>query len=467
MLFNSLSFLLFLPVVLAVRYSPLGWQTKKILLLLLSYLFYAAWYPPHIIILWVSTVVDWIVAARIAETTVLRRKQLLLGVSLTTNLGMLAAFKYSAFFVTNLAHVFAQAGLSVRLPVPHLLLPIGISFYTFEALSYTIDVYRGKMQPTRSLLDFALFITFFPRMVAGPIMRAELFLPQCEQPHRTRLDEIGEGCTLLCFGLFEKVVLADGIFAPVADTIYAGTAATTTDAWIGTLAFACQIFFDFAGYSTCAIGIARSLGFQLPLNFNSPYAALNFSDFWQRWHISLSSWLRDYLYIPLGGNRVGPGRTYVNLMLTMLLGGLWHGAAWKFIAWGGIHGLLLVAQRLWQQSLPAVRAPAWASVLLTFVLICFTWVFFRATDMASALRLCGEMLGLSSTRLPQLAFFNKVLMFSAVALTLGTQWRFRDQTIEASFLTFRPSLRVAILAGMLLLIILCPGENRAFIYFQF
>ncbi len=467
MLFNSLSFFVFLPVVLAVRYAPLGWRTKKIALLLLSYLFYAAWYPPHVLILWASTVVDWNVAARIARAHSPRHKRLLLGVSLAANLGMLSVFKYSAFLVANLDRSLALAGVSFRLPVPHLLLPIGISFYTFEALSYTIDVYRGKMQPTRSLLDFALFITFFPRMVAGPIMRAELFLPQCERPHRTKWDEVGDGLTLLCCGLFEKVVLADGVFAPVADSVYAGTSAATTDAWVGTLAFACQIFFDFAGYSTCAIGIAGCLGFQLPLNFNSPYAALNFSDFWQRWHISLSSWLRDYLYIPLGGNRVGPGRTYVNLMLTMLLGGLWHGAAWKFIAWGGIHGFYLVAQRLWQQCLPAVKSPAWVSVLLTFVLVCVAWVFFRAADMASALRLCGEMLGLGSTRLSQLPLFNKAFVFFAVALTLGTQWRFRNQTIEASLLTFRPGLRVAILATMLLLIILCPGENRAFIYFQF
>ncbi len=467
MLFNSLSFLVFLPVALAVRYAPVGWRTKKLALLLLSYLFYAAWYPPHVLILWASTVVDWIVAARIAKAGSPGRKRFLLGVSLAANLGLLSVFKYSAFMVTNLDHALAQAGVPYRFPAPHLLLPIGISFYTFEALSYTIDVYRGKMQPTRSLLDFALFIAFFPRMVAGPIMRAELFLPQCEQPHRIKWDETGEGLTLLCFGLFEKVVLADGVFAPVADSVYAGATASTTDAWVGTLAFACQIFFDFAGYSTCAIGIARCLGFRLPINFNSPYAARNLSDFWQRWHISLSSWLRDYLYIPLGGSRVGPGRTYANLMLTMLLGGLWHGAAWKFITWGGIHGLLLVAQRLWQQCLPVSRCPVWAGVLLTFVLVCFTWVFFRAADMASALRLCGEMLGLGTTRLPQLTHFNRAFIVTAAALTVGIQWRFRHQTIEASLLAFRPSLRMAILAAMLLLIILCPGENRAFIYFQF
>ena len=467
MLFNSLSFCLFFPFVLLARFAPVNWQAKKVALLLLSYLFYAAWYPPHLLILWVATGVDWFVAARIARAASPTRKRLLLGISLTTNLGLLAVFKYSAFLVTNLDQAFARAGLPWHLPVPRLLLPIGISFYTFEALSYTIDVYRGKMAPTRSLLDFALFITFFPRMVAGPIMRAELFLPQCEMPRHARLDEVGQGLTLLLFGLFEKVVLADGIFAPVADAVYAGHGASVVEAWAGTLGFACQIFFDFAGYSTGAIGIARCLGFQLPLNFHSPYAAVNFSDFWSRWHISLSSWLRDYLYIPLGGNRLGPRRTYLNLLLTMLLGGLWHGAAWRFLAWGGIHGLFLVGQRLWQGGLPAARIPAWVGALLTFTLVCFTWVFFRAPDLADAVRLCGEMLGAGHARAPLVPPYQKGLVFLGTALTLAAQWRSRHETVEASLLRFRPVWRAALLTLMLLLILICPGENRAFIYFQF
>ena len=473
MLFNSLSFLLFFPVVLAARFAPLPWRVRKLALLLLSYGFYAAWYPPHLVILWVSTLVDWTVADRIFRTPSPARKRLWLGLSLTTNLGLLAAFKYSAFLVTNLNAAFAHATFAhaslpgFHLPVPHLLLPIGISFYTFEALSYTIDVYRGKLEPTRSLLDFALFITFFPRMVAGPIMRAELFLPQCEAPHRVRLDDLGQGLTLLLFGLFEKVVLADGIFAPVADTVYAGAGSSFSEAWAGTLGFACQIFFDFAGYSTCAIGLARCLGFRLPLNFNSPYAALNLSDFWSRWHISLSTWLRDYLYIPLGGNRAGTARTYGNLMLTMLLGGLWHGAAWRFLLWGGIHGAYLVVQRGWQRALPNLKTPAWAGVLVTFTLVCFTWVFFRATDMATALRLCGEMLGAGGAHVPLVVPSSKLLVFLGTLATLGVQWRFRRESIEASLLTFRPVVRVALLAGMLLLIVISPGDNRAFIYFQF
>ena len=467
MLFNSLSFLLFFPVVLAARFAPVGWRTRKLALLLLSYLFYAAWYPPHLLILWVSTVVDWTVADRIFRTPSPARKRVWLGLSLTTNLGLLAAFKYSAFFATNLNATFAGVGLPLRLPVPHLLLPIGISFYTFEALSYTIDVYRGKMQPTRSLLDFALFITFFPRMVAGPIMRAELFLPQCERPHRVRLDELGEGLTLLLFGLFEKVVLADGVFAPVADAVYAGVGSTPVEAWAGTLGFACQIFFDFAGYSTCAIGIARCLGFRLPTNFNSPYAALNFSDFWSRWHISLSTWLRDYLYIPLGGNRAGTARTYLNLMLTMLLGGLWHGAAWRFLLWGGLHGCYLILQRLWQGALPTLRLPDWSGVLFTFILVCFTWVFFRAADLATALRVCGEMLGAGRAHPSLVPSLSKALVFAGTLLTLAVQWRFRQQSVEASLLSFRPALRVTLLTIMLWLILTSPGENRAFIYFQF
>ena len=346
MLFNSPTFLAFFLVVLAVHYSPLEWTPKKGFLLLASYLFYAAWNPPFVALIWLSTVVDWYAAKWMfaSSSPTLRRGLLIL--SLTTNLGLLGFFKYSGFVLENFVAV-AQLGGVIFTPVDlGVLLPIGISFYTFQTLSYTIDVYRGQLEPADSPLDFALFVTFFPQLVAGPIVRASQFLPQLVEEKRATSAQMGWGFSLFTLGLFEKVVLADSWMAPAADVVYdAAPLAGAMDAWVGTLAFSAQIFFDFAGYSTCAIGIALCLGFALPDNFRYPYAAIGFSDFWSRWHISLSSWLRDYLYIPLGGNRRGRRRTYINLGLTMLLGGLWHGAAWRFVVWGGLHGAYLGIER--------------------------------------------------------------------------------------------------------------------------
>ena len=246
---------------------------------------------------------------------------------------MLGFFKYGGFLLANFRRGLALLGVDYVPPEMDIFLPIGISFYTFQTLSYTIDVYRGHTRPWPSFLDFAMFVTFFPQLVAGPIVRAAEFLPQCVTPKRANAHQLGWGASLLVLGIFEKVVLADGVMAPVVDTVYGSVReAGFFSAWVGTLAFGSQIFFDFAGYSTCAIGAGLSLGFVLPDNFRFPYAAVGISDFWTRWHISLSSWLRDYLYIPLGGNRQGLVRTQANLMVTMLLGGLWHGAAWRFVA---------------------------------------------------------------------------------------------------------------------------------------
>ena len=267
--------------------------------------------------------------------------------SLAVNLGLLGFFKYRVFFLENFVALLNSVGVDFHPARPSIILPVGISFYTFQTLSYTLDIYMGKMKPARSFLDYALFVTFFPQLVAGPIVRAAHFLPQCEDARRTTLSQLGWGLSLILFGLFQKSVIADGLMAPVVERVYdSGEVLSFGAGWVGTLAFAMQIFCDFSGYSTCAIGTAMCLGFWLPVNFRSPYAAIGFSDFWRRWHVSLSSWLRDYLYIPLGGNRKGTARTYVNLMITMLLGGLWHGASWNFVIWGGLHGVYLIVERL-------------------------------------------------------------------------------------------------------------------------
>jgi len=305
---------------------PLRWEIKKANLLLASYVFYAAWNPPFVLLLWISTLTDWFAARRMATSTG-GRKRLYLLLSIAVNLGLLGYFKYGHFIEENFLAFMSALGMDYEISPGNIILPLGISFYTFQSMSYSFDVYREKIRPADSMLDFALYVSFFPQLVAGPILRAGFFLQQLAEDNRERIADLGLGCTLIVVGLFEKVVLADGLLAPVVETVYDATALSTSiDAWIGTLAFAGQIFFDFNGYSVIAVGLALCLGFKLPWNFLSPYAAIGFSDFWRRWHVTLSTWLRDYLYISLGGNRRGKIRTYANLAMTMLLGGLWHGA---------------------------------------------------------------------------------------------------------------------------------------------
>src|SRR6186997_3277447 len=349
MVFNSYTFIAFFIIMLILHNLPFSWTVKKVNLLLASYIFYAAWNPPFILLLWLSTVVDFFVGRALYTQENVRKKRLLLVISLIGNLGMLCFFKYGGFLLENFVALVNLVGLDFHPAKPNIILPAGISFYTFTTLCYTIDMYHKKSEPVRSMLDFSLFVTFFPHLVAGPIVRPPQLVPQFETEHKATMKNIMDGLLLLTFGLFIKVVLADGFLAPTANEVFGATSALlAVDTWMGVLAFSGQIFFDFAGYSTCAIGVAMCLGFALPQNFRFPYAAIGFTDFWRRWHITLSAWLRDYLYIPLGGNRKGTGRTYVNLMITMLLGGLWHGANWTFVVWGGLHGFYLVVNHAWR-----------------------------------------------------------------------------------------------------------------------
>lgn len=472
MLFNSLTFLVFFAVVLGVYNLPFPWRGKKVFLLLASYLFYAAWNPPFVLLLILAAVVDFHLAQAITRLKSLRIRRLLLWGSISLNLGLLGYFKYGGFLLDNFVSLLSKAGVHYQPPAFNIVLPLGISFYTFETISYLVDVYRGRIAAWRSFLDYSLFLTFFPHLVAGPIVRANDFLPQCESPRRATRAQLGWGLSLIVLGLFEKVVLADAILAPVVDRIY-GHAATAAfgDAWIATLAFSGQIFLDFAGYSTCGIGVALCFGFVLKKNFHFPYAAIGFSDFWRRWHVSLSTWLRDYLYIPLGGSRQGEGRTYRNLLLTMLLGGLWHGAAWRFVAWGGLHGIFLTSERLLARWRPGV---AWAARrpvqiglgLITYLLVCLTWTFFRADSFAEAFRLIGRMLApTSGTTLLSRSDTTNVLML--MGLLLLAHWALRDKVFEEETARLPWWMRSMALSGMVLALAFAPGDNRAFIYFQF
>jgi alginate O-acetyltransferase complex protein AlgI len=459
MLFNSMTFAVFFAAVLGLHNLPLPWPVKKINLLIASYLFYAAWSPPFVLLLWISTVLDWKVAAWINATQDPARRKRILALSLVANLGFLGYFKYGTFLMDNFALAARALGIDYVPPKWDIVLPVGISFYTFQSIAYSLDVYLKRAQPTRRFLDFALFVTFFPHLVAGPIVRPTLLIPQFEHPRRATREQLVWGLALMTLGLFEKVVLADGFLAPVVDAIHKSPQALNAlDAWTGALAFSGQIFFDFAGYSTTAIGAALAMGFELNDNFNFPYAARGFSDFWRRWHISLSTWLRDYLYVPLGGNRRGELRTYANLMITMLLGGLWHGASWTFVVWGGLHGAYLAIERWSGRQL---------GILATFIVVTVTWVFFRAHTFADAWGLLRSMAGAGGAAHTVL-YWNDILAVGViVAAMLMTHWRMRSTRLHSVVAAAPGWIVVLSWTSMAFALVAEQGAGDAFIYFAF
>lgn len=473
MLFNSLTFVVFFVVVLGLYFAGGGWRARKTILLVASYVFYAAWNPPLVLLLWLSTLVDWFCGKALWKAEGARRRRILLGVSLLTNLGLLGYFKYGGFVLENFVLLISRLGIPYE-PAPwSIILPVGISFYTFQTLTYTFDIYRRQLRPVGSFLDFALYVTFFPQLVAGPIVRASQFLPQCPSAPRVTVEQFLWGLLLLTLGLFQKVVIADTLLAGPSDDVFgAAEPLAALDAWVGVLAFSGQIFCDFAGYSTCAIGAAMCMGFLIPNNFRFPYAAIGFSDFWRRWHITLSQWLRDYLYISMGGNRKGAARTYFNLMLTMLIGGLWHGASWKFVAWGGLHGIYLCAERFLRGRIghfPIFRTAIAALffVLLTNFLVCITWVFFRADDFAAAWTLLRSMFGAGDEGIMVLTTTSILTVFLVYFGIMISHWLMRGTTHEA-LVERTPWWGVAVVwAFMIVAIILAQGGGDAFIYFQF
>jgi alginate O-acetyltransferase complex protein AlgI len=474
MVFNSYTFVIFFAIVMALHYSPLSWRIKKINLLTASYIFYAAWHPPFVILLLICTLADWFAGRGIASSSTAGSRRLFLGVALCVNLGMLGFFKYANFFMENFIWLLSLMSIQYQPLKLDIVLPLGISFFTFQSITYSFDIYRRRGKPWTSFLDFALFVSFFPKLVIGPITRAFDFLPQTKNQIKADTKKIGMGFFLLILGLFEKMVMADSLLAPVADQLFNKPGMPNTiSAWTGTLAFTDQIFFDFAGYSTCAIGVALCLGFTIPQNFKYPYAAVGFSDFWKRWHMTLSGWLRDYLYISLGGNRKGAVRTYINLMLTMVLGGLWHGASWTFIAWGGLHGLYLVIERFLKQIMP--ESQAWSKpaakiffAFITFVAVSVAWVFFRADSFGQAFIIIKALI-IPYHYLPTIRIenFYFMLIFSITLIILASHWIMRERSLE-DIVDKMPSWQRAVLfAAMIIIIVTCSGDDRAFIYFQF
>jgi alginate O-acetyltransferase complex protein AlgI len=473
MIFNSLTFLVFYTVVLVLHNLPFPWRVKKLNLLLASYVFYAAWNPPFVALLWISTVLDWYCAKFLYTESRPAHRRFWLGLSLAGNLGMLGYFKYGEFLLENWAAAMAKLGVQYVPPEWDIVLPVGISFYTFQTMAYTLDVYLRRARPAQSFLDYALFVTFFPQLVAGPIVRPTDLVPQFAEPRRPSANMFLWGLGLMTLGLFEKTVIADGALSPAADAVYGfKDAPTALDAWLGTLAFSGQIFSDFAGYSTTAIGCSLCLGFSLTDNFRYPYAAIGFSDFWRRWHISLSTWLRDYLYIPLGGNQKGRRRTYVNLMATMLLGGLWHGASWTFVAWGGLHGFYLAVERWLKERFYHLKLHQRtgfkiAAAILTYALVNVTWVFFRAESFPAAWLMLGSMVGANADMkavLPTIHIIQTVLVIAAI---LVAHWTLRERKLEEVMARTPWWLLGALWGAMVFLIIITQDEGHAFIYFQF
>jgi alginate O-acetyltransferase complex protein AlgI len=392
--FNSYPFALFFAALLPTYWLLRKWRGAQNLLLLgAGYYFYACWNPRFLALLVLSTVVDYACGLWIDRFESRRERRWILAISIALNLGVLGYFKYSNFFADSLQSLFLRAGVSVPLWHLKVVLPIGISFYTFQSMSYVIDVYRREIKPTGNLIQFATFVSFFPHLVAGPIMRATSLLPQVSARRRFDLHQFYEGSYLIFWGLVKKVVVADNLAMLVNDLFGRWQSLDGGSCLLAVYAFAFQIYGDFSGYTDIARGVAKCLGFEIPLNFNLPYFATSPKEFWNRWHISLSRWLRDYLYIPLGGSHSGTLLTYRNLMLTMVLGGLWHGAAWTFVVWGVYHGVLLVVHRLASPWLAAIqpRDPidraCWAGLrmFVTFHLVCAGWLIFRATTLEQAI----------------------------------------------------------------------------------
>ena len=476
MLFNSAEFLLaFLPVVL-LAYFLLPHRGQNAFLVLASCVFYASWDWRFLLPLICTTTLDFWVAGRLERLSAAgadaRSKRRYLLLSLAGNLGLLGFFKYCNFFIASLAQLFEMLGLPVPVPALHIILPIAISFYTFQAMSYTIDVYRGELHATRSFWDFFLAVLYFPHLIAGPIQRAANLLPQVCNPRKFNLTRCVDGMHLMLWGYFKKVFIADNL-APIVGHIFAQPVATGGTTLIGVLGFAFQIYGDFSGYTDIARGIAKIMGFEFVLNFNLPYFATNPADFWRRWHISLSSWLRDYLYKSLGGNRGGALATYRNLLLTMLLGGLWHGAAWNFVLWGFFHGVILIAHRAGGRALAVIgglfhalpRTWTLMRVAVMFSLTCYGWLLFRA----GSLRQIGSM---SDSLLHPLAGLDAALLVRvlviAAPLVLVQLLQWYSHELQFARIAWVPApVKVVAYALMVYAILFLGGVPQSFVYFQF
>ncbi|MBZ8182205.1 MBOAT family O-acyltransferase [Oscillatoria salina] len=454
MLFNSFAFIFgFLPVTAIVFFTLTRFRLIKpaiAWLTVASLFFYSYWNISYLPLLLISLSFNYFIGRKIERTeSKSQLAQILLWLGIIFNLGLLGYYKYARFFAINFSQFFWQ-----KFAIPEIILPLAISFYTFTQIAYLVDAYRGKTKDYQyNLLTYSLFVCFFPQLIAGPILRYDELLPQFRQLSNFNFDakNVAMGLTLFILGLSKKVAIADNLSPWVAPIFNHANDLTILEAWIGALSYTFQLYFDFSGYSDMAIGLGWMFNISLPVNFNSPYKAISIIDFWRRWHITLSNFLRDYLYIPLGGNRQGRLRQYVNLMITMLLGGLWHGAGWTFVIWGGLHGLYLVINHLWRRL--SIQLPQTIGWLITFIAVVASWVLFRAQSLQDSQAILTTMFGLNTIVLPE-AYKS----FLGWLSTLGVQFRGWQE------LTYIPSLgahkTIIILIGLVLCVTLLPNTQQ-------
>ena len=470
MLFPTIDFAVFFTVVLVLSWFVPAFSTSwKLLILAASYVFYGWWDPRFCLLLAATTVVNQLAARLVARSQGRRRVAFVAG-AVTVDLAVLGYFKYAGFFASSLVNALGSLGVNPPVPLIQVALPVGISFFTFQAISYVVDVHRRVIQPGKAL-DVAVFLAFFPHVVAGPIVRASEFLPQLRPNRWARRIDATLALWLIVGGLFKKVVLASYLSTNIVDPVFAVPSShSSPEVLVAIYAYAVQIWADFSGYTDIAIGVALLLGIRFPQNFNAPYTAASFQDFWRRWHMTLSRWLRDYLYIPLGGNRGSRGVVARNLMITMLIGGLWHGAAWTFVVWGGLHGTYLIVERFgrsWRQRLGLGPLPmSWLwSRLIVFNLVCLAWVFFRADSMTTAFTLLDRLV-----TAPGPAPLVTPMVLLAIGAGIGVQYVPRDiaTRIVASVSRLGPALQGAGVAAALGIIgALGPQGVAPFIYYRF
>ncbi|MCL4128979.1 UNVERIFIED_CONTAM: hypothetical protein GTU68_046359 [Idotea baltica] len=469
MLFNSIQFIYFFPIVLLLYFlSPYKW--RWLVLLICSYYFYMSWNVDYVFLILFTTIISYGAAIMIERSKTQKTKKIYLATSVVASLGVLFFYKYFNFIGSSLNDVFGSINSSLQVPYLKLLLPVGISFYTFQTLSYTIDVYRGEIATEKHFGIYALYVSFFPQLVAGPIERSTRLLPQFREKNNFKLDNIVKGLKWVIFGFFMKLVIADRLSLyvdSVYNNVYQHDGATFI---VATFFFAFQIFGDFAGYSSIAIGVARIMGFDLMTNFKRPYFATSVTDFWRRWHISLSTWFRDYFYIPMGGNRVGVPRWYLNLFLTFLVSGLWHGANWTFVIWGALHGIYIVLENYFKLQVNKDKKISIFSrvfrTLVVFILVDFAWIFFRANNVTEAFHVVKSIFDFSG----EIFYDFKVFFYAAIGLFILfindlIVENNPNSIIENSKLNNKVVIYFAILVCLILFIGVFNGGQ--FIYFQF
>ncbi|MCF6279450.1 MAG: MBOAT family protein [Flavobacteriaceae bacterium] len=480
MFFNSIDFAIFFPIVFILYWIVAKNLTlRNILILASSYVFYGWWDWRFLFLIIISSLVDFIVGQKIYKTDSKKKKKGYLLISLIVNLGFLVYFKYTNFFIDTFVESFRLFGQELEVSTLNIILPVGISFYTFQTLSYTIDIYRKQLKPTKDILAFFSFVAFFPQLVAGPIERASHLLPQFYKTYKFNYNLVKSGLLLMAFGLFKKMVIADRA-AIIVNQVYNNPADYHGyETILATVLFAFQIYCDFSGYSDIAIGIARTMGFDLMKNFDSPYFSKSITEFWRRWHISLSTWFRDYVYIPLGGSRNGKYRTYANLFIVFVVSGLWHGAAITFVIWGAIHGVIIVIEK----ALTKVRKKIFTSkkhilnyiiaLPFTFFIVCFAWIFFRANSFNDAMMIINNSLKKETKSIFDLGLekHELILLFSTILLLLLFEIFHKKYNVakilSKLYLPFRWSFYMLIVFTIIIFGIYGENTIKEFIYFQF